>query len=65
MRIPADVFETVNDFSLQFDKWLNSNFIDLFEGFSIDILEILSLKLFYEFGVGTLHVGFSDDAVLI
>lgn len=47
MRVSTNVLETIYNFSLQFYERLDRNLVNLLKSFSIEILEILSLKFFY------------------
>ena len=65
LGVPADVLESVNDLCLQLYQGLDGHLVDLFKGFPVDVLEVLSLELFDQLRVRVLQVGFTDGAVLI
>lgn len=65
MRVSTNVFQAVDDLCFQFYQRLNRHFIDFFEGLSIDICKVFGLKLLDQLWIGSLHISFSDGAVLV
>ena len=65
MRVPTDVFQSVDDLGFQFDQRFNCYLIDFFEGFAVDVLKVLCFELLNKFRVSSLHVGLSDGTVFV